>query len=311
VAWVLLVVLLAQPVLVAAQDGAAEDARLRPGDILELTVPGREDLSMEMTIDPEGAVDVPRVGEVVVAGLTADQASLTLKNKLRLFYPTLDTVDLEVTRSGALKVYVIGKVSRPGLMTFSGTPSLWEVLRAAGGVDDQGDLRGARVIREENGVPRVTMVDLSGILDGKAFPDFVLKDGDTLIIPALLEGIPTVPSADGVKVFGGVAVATIVPITEPMPMLDVLMLAGAPAENAQKKEIYWVHEDGGRAQSTLVNLELFLKEGNPAGNPLVYPGDTLHVTYRKTPWTQSVTFVLVSLASLVTILIGYDRLVND
>ncbi len=43
-----------------------------------------------------------------------------------------------------------------------------------------------------------------------------------------------------------------------------------------------MHHDGGQIQSTLVNLELYLKEGDPAGNPLIYPGDTLKVTYQKT-----------------------------
>ena len=66
------------------------------------------------------------------------------------------------------------------------------------------------------------------------------------------------------------------------------MLAGAPSDNSDKKSIHWVHEDGGRAHSTLVNLELYLKEGNPVGNPLVYPGDTLNVSYAKASWKQKI-----------------------
>ena len=97
-----------------------------------------------------------------------------------------------------------------------------------------------------------------------------------------------------------------------MPMLDVLMLAGAPNETANIKVIWWVHEDGGKAVSTLVNLEDYLQEGSPLGNPQVYPGDTLHVKYDKSGWFWTyVPRVLVMMASIITIAIGYDRLVNN
>jgi hypothetical protein len=95
-------------------------------------------------------------------------------------------------------------------------------------------------------------------------------------------------------------------------MLDVLMLAGAPNETADIKVVWWVHEDGGKAISTLVDLEKYIQEGNRVGNPQVYPGDALHVKYAKPGWFWTyVPRVLVSVASLITILIGYDRLVND
>ncbi len=313
VAWIVLFSFLLNPLLVLGQDMGDSPTILQAGDTIKLSVPGRPDLAAELVLDPAGRANIPQVGEVPLAGMSVSEATLFIKQKLRLFYPDdLDTLHLEVRRSGATKIYVMGAVSRPGVQLFEELPSLWDVIRSAGGPAANADLRLARIIREEDGIPKVHSIDLAGVMEGRTIPVFVMRNGDTLIIPTLLEGTSGVPPTEGVKVFGGVEVPTIVPIEDPMPMLDVLMLAGAPNETADIKVVWWVHEDGGKAMSTLVNLEDYLQKGDPLGNPQVYPGDTLHVKYDRLGWFWTyVPRVLIALASFITILIGYDRLVND
>ena len=90
------------------------------------------------------------------------------------------------------------------------------------------------------------------------------------------------------------------------------MLAGAPTREANKKKILWVHNDGVRDQAEVVNLELFLLAGDPLGNPLVYPGDTISVEYVHAGWArQNLPFILGSLAAVATIFLAYDNIVND
>lgn len=311
VGWTVLLSLLLNPLLVLGQDSGSSVGFLQAGDTIKLSVPGRPDLDNELTLDAAGRVLIPQVGEVSLAGMSVPDATLFIKQKLRLFYPNLDTLQLSVDRSGSMNIYVIGQVSRPGVQSFDHDPSLWDVLRSAGGQSDSADMRSARIIREEDGLPQVHPLDLSGVLEGRNFPTFKLRDGDTLVIPALLEGTSGVPSADGVKVFGGVGLTVIVPIQEPMPMLDVLMLAGAPTREADLEKIYWIHEDGGRVMSSLVNLDLFIKEGNPVGNPQVYPGDTLRVSYQRENWFwKYVPPIMGMIAGILAIMLTYDRIVN-
>ncbi len=313
VAWIVLFSFLLNPLLVLGQNSGDSPMILQAGDTIRLSVPGRPDLAAELVINSAGRANIPQVGEVPLAGMSVPEATLFIKQKLRLFYPDdLDTLNLEVHRSGATKIYVMGAVSRPGVQLFEEVPSLWDVLRSSGGPAANADLRQARIIREEDGVPKVHSLDLVGVMEGRSIPVFVMRNGDTLVIPSLLEGTSGVPPTQGVKVFGGVEVPTIVPIEDPMPMLDVLMLAGAPNETANIKVIWWVHEGGDRAISTLVNLEDYLQRGDPLGNPQVYPGDTVHVKYDKSGWFWTyVPRVLVMMASIITLAIGYDRLVND
>jgi protein involved in polysaccharide export with SLBB domain len=185
---------------------------------------------------------------------------------------------------------------------------MWDVLRAAGGPTEAANLGQARVVRERAGGTEVHPLDLSDIMTGGTVAEFELRTGDTLVIPAVLEGVSSVASTAGVQVFGGVDVPTVVPIKEPTPLLDVLMQAGSPAENAKLDEIYWVHASGDEINSRRINMKLFMEEGNPLGNPLIYPGDAVQVTYREEGWVRrSLPLILSTITAVATLYLAYDR----
>lgn len=258
----------------AAQTGGAV---IEPGDVLQMLVPGRPDLDRALVVESDGTVEIPQVGEVRLAGLGMAEAGIVLKQRLRLIAPTLDAVEVTRAEAASFRVYVIGQVGHPGMHEFRTPPTVWDVMRTAGGPLRTADLREARVIREEGGAPRTLEMDLSGLLEGEGFPQDTLRDGDTLVVPMLPDGVSGVPAERGVKVFGGVAVPSIVPVDGPTPLMDVLMLAGSPTPDANTKKINWVHDADGVAEARLVNLRLFLEKGDPAGNPLIHPGDTVQV----------------------------------
>ena len=102
------------------------------------------------------------------------------------------------------------------------------------------------------------------------------------------------------------------PVTGPTAMLDVLMLAGAPSEGAELQEVYWVHDVGDVPQARLVNLQEYLMKGNPVGNPLVYPGDTVRVDYFEESWfRRTLPLIFGFLISVSTLWLAYDRVYNQ
>lgn len=310
----LLVLALMMPLEGLAQVAAQpETYRLVNGDQVQLSVPGRPDLALNLTIDGSGRVPIPQVGDVALAGLTVAEAELVLRQRLRLFDPSLDSVRLTVASQGtSVRIYVIGAVGRTGELSFNNQPSLWDVLRAAGGPSEAANLGQARVVRETASGTQVHDLDLSGIMTGGEVPGFELRNGDTLVVPAVLEGVSTVASNAGVQVFGGVVVPTVVPIKEPTPLLDVIMQAGSPSQDSLLDEIWWVHRSGEEIASRKVNLKLFLQEGNPLGNPLVYPGDAIEVKYQRPNWAQrNLPLILGTISSIATLYLAYDRIQND
>ncbi len=279
------------------------------GDMLQMIVPGRPDLDRALVVNAAGSVEIPQVGEVRLAGLTIGEASVLLKQRLRLIAPTLDSVELTRAAVVSFRVYVLGQVGHPGAVEFKQLPSIWEVVRAAGGPVASADLRSARIIREVPGSQPVTLpVDLSGVMDGSSFPAVELRDGDTLVVPALAEGVSGVPSTRGVKVFGGVGVPSIVAVDAPTPLMDVLMRAGAPTAAANMKKVWWVHQVDGVDQARVVNLRSYLEQGNPEGNPLIHPGDTVNVALNKPGRLQSgLGFLFGTAASLAAVYIAINN----
>ncbi|MBE0564655.1 MAG: polysaccharide biosynthesis/export family protein [Krumholzibacteria bacterium] len=310
-AWLALVLLLQQPAAALAQ---ATDAgqRLKGGDQIVLIVPSRPDLDQSLTLDAGGRVSIPQVGEVALAGLTVAEAQEILRQRLRVFYPKVTAVEVDLQSASQMRLYVIGEVRSSGHYDFAVPPGAWDLLRAAGGPSEGADLSRARVVRVEDGQAVVIEVDLSGVLDGRGAPDVVLRNGDTLVVPSAAAGGVTVLAHAGVQVFGAVATPTVVPLSEPTELLQVLMLAGAPLTDSNLRKVYWVHRGPDGFRSNRVDVRRFLEQGDPLGNPAVYPGDTIEVaTYRESWAARNLPLLLGMLATTATVVLAYDSLAND
>ncbi|MDO9695377.1 MAG: polysaccharide biosynthesis/export family protein [Candidatus Latescibacteria bacterium] len=264
-----------EPLVTPVQPPAAY--RLGSGDVVQLNVLQQPTLDRSLTVRPDGTAVVPLVGEVQIAGLTMREAEQLVREKLRLFNREISDVSLTVMQYNALRVYILGSVANPGSYTFQTAPTLWDVLRAAGGPAPDANLTQVRVVAEGTGETMSSVHDVSGIITGSGTASPVaLNAGDTVIVPG--SAMAQVAPARGVQVFGGVAAPGTYLINEPTRLMTVLMLAGAPIETGDLKKVWWVHSDEqGRYTSRPVDLVAFLQRGDLAGNPRVYPGDTVQV----------------------------------
>ncbi len=286
-----------------------EDYRLGVGDVLQLNVLQQPDLDRELTVQPDGTAFIPLVGETSLAGLTVAEAEQVIRNRLELFNPNIDAVTLSIVQYNALRIFVLGAVANPGPYTFTTSPSLWDAMRAAGGPTESANLNAVRLVRQQETGVMTQTVNLSSLLSGGTeFPAINLRGGDTLIIPNSLEAAAMIAPSDGVQIFGAVAQPSVVPLLGPTRLLTCLMMAGAPLNNAELNKIFWVHNapDEGRYRSTLVNLDIFIEEGKLAGNPLVYPGDTLSVPAHEPGWvSRNLPLILTTLATFGTVYLIY------
>lgn len=298
---------------VAAQSGTSDRAvyRVGPGDVLRLNVPAASQLERDLTVQPDGTIYVPQVGAVSVGGLTLTEAEDLVFERVRLFNPQVDNVILVVVEYNALRVFVLGAVQQPGAYTFATTPTVWEVLRAAGGPAENANLAAARLIITRNGKPSSQTINISGYLSGGSLPEQLLEAGDTLVVPTIADGIVGVGASQGVQVFGGVGTPTTVPLTEPTPLLSVLMLAGAPVSDAKLDEIAWVHDDGTGSNPRLaqrVNLKDYLEKGLMEGNPQIGPGDAIYLPQERPGWlAANLPLFFGIMTSVTTALVVLNR----
>jgi len=312
----LLVALTAPGALTQEVGDDTAEYRLGAGDVLNLNVLARPELDGTMTVQPDSTVFIPLVGELAVGGLTVIAAERLIQQRLRLYDPDVNTVTLTVTEYNALQVFVLGAVSNPGPHTFTAPPTLWDVLRAVGGPAPGANLALARIVSVEDDRPVTRAVNLSGWMTGGDIPDITLRSGDTLIIPGGAEGAAV--GADpltGVQIFGGVATPTTIAITTPTRLLTCLMLAGAPISAADLEKVWWVHREAGddKIRSRRVDMLNYFERGSMAGNPLIYPGDTIRVEETSLSWfQQNWGIIMATMTTMITLYLLFDdRIINS
>jgi protein involved in polysaccharide export with SLBB domain len=153
---------------------------LGPGDELMIRGWGTIDIDYRATIDRNGTISIPTVGNVALAGVKASEAQNVIRAAVGRLYKGV-TVNVTFGQLRAMTVYVVGQASRPGTYTVSSLSTLVTALFASGGPNANGSMRHVQVKR---GGKIAAELDLySFIAKGDKSTDIKLQDGDTIFIP--------------------------------------------------------------------------------------------------------------------------------
>ena len=108
------------------------DYVLGPGDGLVMDISGGAPQRLQAAVDPEGKINLPEGGTLMVAGLSLSAAERALEETLsgRYNHPK---VALALSRLRTIRVYVVGDVERPGAYDISSQSTVLNALYAAGG----------------------------------------------------------------------------------------------------------------------------------------------------------------------------------
>jgi protein involved in polysaccharide export with SLBB domain len=124
---------------------AGPDSRLGNGDVLDVQIAGRLEVSrVQVIVDPEGRVSVPTLGAIEVGGLTLVEANRRIGERARSLFRFAD-VSIAVVIPRAFEVVVSGEVERPGAVQALASQRLHEVILIAGGITSRGSARHVRV----------------------------------------------------------------------------------------------------------------------------------------------------------------------
>jgi polysaccharide export outer membrane protein len=104
-----------------------------PGDILQVTVYGNEELSRAPTVQPNGTIGLPLLGDVAVTGLSPSAIQRKLTALLARDFLVNPQVEVKVKEYQSQFVSVVGEVNNPGRKPLRGRTRLFDVLIEAGG----------------------------------------------------------------------------------------------------------------------------------------------------------------------------------
>lgn len=139
----LISLLLPQGAALAQTPAGSESQSLQPGDLLEVKIWREEDLSGDFTVDINGAITLPLLGEKQVVGIPVSRLRDMLIEEYRVH---LRNPSINITPRR--RVNVLGEVQRPGTFSVDPTVSLAGTVALAGGTTSEGDLRRIRIVRD-------------------------------------------------------------------------------------------------------------------------------------------------------------------
>ncbi|HXL15743.1 MAG TPA: polysaccharide biosynthesis/export family protein, partial [Methylomirabilota bacterium] len=288
-------------------DGAS-NYRIGAGDLLNIEVVGRKDLSGQYSVGQDGVLFMPLTGGVPAEGKTAPELSAELARRLSLYDRDITQVNVSVAEFRSRKVFVLGAVLHPGKFSFAQLPTVWDAITEAGGPAEDANLSAVEIIPSEQTSGRATqIVDLaSAIREGRVRNLERLKPGDTVNVPKGMTGSTPGATGNSVFMFGAITRPGPIPLAEKLDLMGAIAQSGGPTADANLKAVQIVRRNGPRVVHMKVNLNEYIDKANRSGNPVLMAGDTVMLPRQGSGGFMSAVRILspiLAIASTVVILV--------
>jgi polysaccharide export outer membrane protein len=166
----------------AAASAPQQQYLIQPADVLSVNVLYEPDVSLSSSkVDSNGDIQVPLIGTVHAAGMTAAQLSQAIQNALGSKYLRDPMVTVSVTSFSHQQVAVEGQVIHPGVYDIPNNTSLIQALALAQGPTRTAALNQVIVFRTVNGHRMGAVFDLRRIRYGYD-PDPLVLAGDEVVV---------------------------------------------------------------------------------------------------------------------------------
>ncbi|AOY00664.1 hypothetical protein BJP62_09595 [Jeongeupia sp. USM3] len=192
-----------------------------PGDEIQIRGWGMVDIDLNVVVDRNGAIYLPRVGNVQVAGIKYRDLQSSLKKAINRVFTNFD-LTAAIAQPRSVQVYVVGMARAPGSYSFSAMSTLLNAVFAAGGPSQNGSMREIKLKRAGKIIGRFDLYDL--LVNGQRDNDQQLQDGDVILMS---------PAKAMVAVSGNVKRPAIYEMKSGETLADLLAWAGGTDSAAE------------------------------------------------------------------------------
>ncbi len=245
---------------------------LGPGDEFTIYLWGQLDTPQTLIVNPEGKLLVPYVGPIEVSGMTLAEAKELIIQRVKERYPGVD-VSVELSNLRKFRLFVAGRVARPGSYTAYAVDRVFDVIEKAGGLAKGASKRNIKVYRQ-NG--EILDVDLDRFLKlGYLEANPYVKMGDVISVPV---------AERSVSILGAVNSPGAYELRPGETIKDLIVLAEGVWDNAKLDSVELVRfkEDGIEKKRLFIDLtELSNKNRTDEQHPLNSPlSSDLNITLK-------------------------------
>ena len=157
--------------------------RLRAEDVLLVSVWKDEQLTREVVVRPDGMFSFPLVGDIQAENQTVEDIRGELVKRLTKYIPN-PNVSVSVTKVASYKVYVVGRVNKPGEYVIGHYTDVLQALSLAGGLTPFAGENEIKVMRRVRGGQQAIPFRYGDIRKGRDLEqNILLQRGDVVMVP--------------------------------------------------------------------------------------------------------------------------------
>ncbi len=157
--------------------------QLGPEDVLLISVWKDEHLTREVVVRPDGLISFPLVGDVQAEGRTVEELRLDLAKRLIKYIPAVN-LTVAVVKPLSYKVYVVGRVAKPGEFLVGHYTDVLQALSLAGGLTPFAAENDIKVVRRVMGQQQTFPFRYGDVRKGLDLEqNILLQRGDVVMVP--------------------------------------------------------------------------------------------------------------------------------
>ncbi|MDC0244860.1 SLBB domain-containing protein [Pseudomonadota bacterium] len=157
-----------------------DDYILGAGDEISIKYVGAENSLLNLTIERNGTVFVPKIGEITLSGIPFNEAINIIQSRIQQELIGV-TAFVTMGRIKSINIFIAGEVNFPGMYSISALSTITQSLYQAGGISDIGSLRNIKVLRNGEEISVFDLYDL--LIYGNSRNDIRLRSGDVVFVP--------------------------------------------------------------------------------------------------------------------------------
>tara|TARA_R110001592_G_scaffold119404_1_gene322427 strand:- start:23884 stop:26463 length:2580 start_codon:yes stop_codon:yes gene_type:complete len=224
------------------------DYQLGPQDVIVVDLWGATQAYFQFEVSPEGTIRPENLSPIYVNGLTIENASKKIIDRLSQIYngmkpqgnnPSTIFHQISLGNIRTINIEVVGEVAKPSMYALPSLSTVYTALHAAGGPTENGTFRKIRLIRDNKLLSTLDIYPFmtSGIRSG----DVRLKNGDVIIVE---------PFTSRVDLDGEVRRTGLFELKEQENFNDLLRYSGGFTSKAFKSTVT-IKRDGDRERGII------------------------------------------------------------
>ncbi len=196
------------------------------GDGLEIQLIGQNDYIKDFFINRDGAISLPDIGKITIAGLSLNEASKLIKSKvISAFIGTEAYISLSEIRD--VNVLISGNAENPGIYTLSGNSNILHALSISGGINEYGSLREINLLRDNEVIESLDLYDL--LINGEFNLKKRLRSGDVIFVE---------PRKNVVTINGAVKRPAKYEVLSQQNLISIITYANGMKKTADRENIF-------------------------------------------------------------------------